>query len=145
MEKPVIAQPVKKHREYYGTGNFIYIFTRYNFWELPWATWIRCTPSHLISFRTNLISSFHLRLYIPCNGFPWRIRLQFCKNFLFPSGYQTYHPSYYSWFDHPNNIFEGHKFSVVFLQLVTYVSTSNVRGIDILWPRRLHKERTPLY
>jgi hypothetical protein len=49
----------------YGTQSFIIVFKTARHWPLPWAKCIYFTPSHLISQRSVLIISSHLRLVLP--------------------------------------------------------------------------------
>jgi hypothetical protein len=62
LEKLTVTQLVNKYPVFYGLRIFIAVFTRTRHWTLSWARWIQSTPFHLISVRSILMSSSHLRL-----------------------------------------------------------------------------------
>jgi len=68
----IATQRAKKFFLFYGTQSFITTFTRSLNWTLSSVRWIRPTPTHLISLRSMLIVSFHLRLGLPHTLFPYR-------------------------------------------------------------------------
>jgi hypothetical protein len=62
LEKPIVAQPLKKLPEFFRVGIFIVVCTRTCHWSLPWATWISLS----VSLRSILIFDSCLCLYFPC-------------------------------------------------------------------------------
>jgi hypothetical protein len=59
------------------------VFTRAFHWSLSWAISIQSTPSHLISLRSILILSTHLRLGLPTGLFPSDFHTNILYAFLF--------------------------------------------------------------
>jgi hypothetical protein len=70
LEKPPVTQPLKKFPTFYGTRNFIAVFTRALRWSSSRTNWIHSIPTHPISLRSILILSCHLRLGPPSGLFP---------------------------------------------------------------------------
>jgi hypothetical protein len=70
LERPPIVQPLKNFSAFHGTRRLNTMFTRALLWSLSWAIPIQTTPSHLISLRSILILSTHLRLGLPSGLFP---------------------------------------------------------------------------
>jgi len=64
-----------KFLAFYGTQNFIIVFTRNRNCSLSWTRFIHSTPSQPISLRSTRILSSHVYLGLP--------------SCLFPSGFQT--------------------------------------------------------
>jgi len=54
----------------YGTQKFITVFTKVFHRTLSWASWIQFAPSILISLRSSLMLSSHLRLSLPSGLLP---------------------------------------------------------------------------
>jgi hypothetical protein len=69
LQKPPVAQLLKKLSTLYGTRKFITVFTRVRQWSLSWARWIQSIPSQPIHYPPTL-----------CLGTP---------NGLSPSGFPT--------------------------------------------------------
>jgi hypothetical protein len=61
-----------KFLAFYGNRRYITVFARARHWSLSWATWIQSTCYHLISVRSILILSSHLRLGRLSGLFPFR-------------------------------------------------------------------------
>jgi hypothetical protein len=53
LEKLTVTQLLKKLPTFYGTREFITVFTRNCHWTLSWATWILCIPSYSTSFKIH--------------------------------------------------------------------------------------------
>jgi hypothetical protein len=64
FEKPPVMQLVINFPAFYGSGRFITVSTRVLHWSLSWAT-----SPHLISLRSILTISTHLRLDLPTGLF----------------------------------------------------------------------------
>ena len=64
------SQLVKKYPAFCGTQTFITAFTRVRHLYLSWATSIQSMQPILTSWKSNLISSYHLRLGLLCGLFP---------------------------------------------------------------------------
>jgi hypothetical protein len=65
LEKQPIVQLLKNFLAFYGTRKFITVFTRALHWSISWARSFQSIPSYLISLRSILILSTHLRLGLP--------------------------------------------------------------------------------
>jgi hypothetical protein len=75
----------------YGTRRFVLGFNTARHWDNSWARWLQSTPSHRISLRTILISSYPL-LFLPGGlslKFSWRFE---CITHLSLACYM-FHPS----------------------------------------------------
>jgi hypothetical protein len=66
LKKLTVTQLVRKLPAFYGNRRFIIVFTRSCHWFLSWTTWIHSTPSYLISLRSILMLSSHLRPHFTC-------------------------------------------------------------------------------
>jgi hypothetical protein len=103
IEKLPIVQLLQNFPAFYGTRRLITVFTRALHWSLSWARSIQSIPSHLISLRSILTLSTHLRLCLPSglfhSGFPTNIPYAFLFSLHF-----LYMPcqSHFPWFDHSN-------------------------------------------
>jgi hypothetical protein len=65
LEKPIVAQLVKKLPAFYWTRRFIAVFTRSRHWSLSWTRWIQSTTSGHISLRSiSTLSSLRIGLPI---------------------------------------------------------------------------------
>jgi len=53
-----------------GTWSFIIVFTTAYHWTLSWIIWIRSPNYRPLSFKSTLISSYHLCINFPQNFFP---------------------------------------------------------------------------
>jgi hypothetical protein len=60
-KKPLVAQLVKKFPHFLQHKSLLKCSIQHLHLSLPWATLIQSIPSHYISLRSILISSFHLR------------------------------------------------------------------------------------
>jgi hypothetical protein len=65
-----VVQKLKNFRTFYGTQNFITLFTRALHWSLSRDRSIQLTPPHTISLRYILIISTYLRLGLLSGLFP---------------------------------------------------------------------------
>jgi hypothetical protein len=77
------VQLLKIFPAFYGTRRFITVFTRGLRWSLAFATLIQSIPSQLISLRSILILSTHLRLCLPSGLFPSGFHTNIIYTFLF--------------------------------------------------------------
>jgi hypothetical protein len=71
LEELIVAQLLKKFPTLYGTCKSVTVFTRARHWFLSWVRWIQHVPSYHISLRSILTLSYHLRLGLPSDLFPW--------------------------------------------------------------------------
>jgi hypothetical protein len=86
----------------------ISMFTKALHWSLPSARWIHSIPIHLISLRSILILSPHLRLSIPSRFFPSGSLNKILYAFLFSLPFLLHVlPSHPPWPDHSNYIWWG--------------------------------------
>jgi hypothetical protein len=65
LEKLTDSHLVKKFPAFYGTGRFITAFSNSRHLSQSWARSIQSVPPHIISWRSILILSSHLRLGLP--------------------------------------------------------------------------------
>ena len=63
-------QPVKKFPTFYGTWRFITAFTTARHLSLSWASSVHSIIPHTTSWRSILILSSHLRLFLEVLSFP---------------------------------------------------------------------------
>jgi hypothetical protein len=70
LEKPPVAQLLKNFPAFYGTRKFITVFTWALHRSLSWARSIHSIPPHLISLKSALTLSTHLRFSLPSGPFP---------------------------------------------------------------------------
>jgi hypothetical protein len=82
-EKSLAVQVFKNFLMFYGTRNFITVFTRALHESLFWVRWIQTTPTHPISLRSILILSTQLRLGLPSGLFPSGFPTNILYAFLF--------------------------------------------------------------
>jgi hypothetical protein len=82
LEKPPVAQLLKKFSTFYGTRRFTTVFTRALHWSLSWPRSIQSIPPHPISQRSILILSSHLRLGLPGGLFPFSFPTKILHAFL---------------------------------------------------------------
>jgi hypothetical protein len=119
LEKLIGTQVGKKFPAFYGTRMLITAFTSARHLSLSCARSIQSMPSHLVSWRSTLRLSSHLRLGLPSG--------------LFLSGFPHQNPTYtsslpcacymprpaHSRFDHPNNIEWGVQIIIYLNQIFT--------------------------
>jgi hypothetical protein len=64
LEKPKVAQPLKKCLKFCGASRLIVVFTRARHWSLSWARWVQSISHPSIYLMLTLILSSHLYLEI---------------------------------------------------------------------------------
>jgi len=100
----VNSHSVKKLHTSYQTKRSITVCTTSRHRSLSWARWIHFTTSLIISLRSILILSPHLRGGLPSGLLPLGFQTKILYAFLVSSMHVTCFAYYRLWFDHPNNI-----------------------------------------
>jgi hypothetical protein len=104
LEKPPVAQTLKRFPTFYGTRRFITVFKRALHWSLSWARSVQSTPSHPISLRSFLTLPSHLRLGFLSGPFPTGVFTKILFAFLFSSCMPHACTLHTPWLNHSNYI-----------------------------------------
>lgn len=108
LQELIFSKPVWKLPAFYGTRNFVTVFTTARHFSLSWARSIQFSP-HSFSWRLILILLSHLLLGPPSCSFPHVSPPKPCTNLSSHRTWDIALPScHYSRFYHPNNnLWEG--------------------------------------
>jgi hypothetical protein len=88
----------------YETRGFITMFNKACHWTLSWARWNQFDQSVLISLRSILMLSSHLRLDLPSGLLPSDLPTKTPQTSSPPHACHMSRPSPPPWFNHSNNI-----------------------------------------
>jgi len=114
IPKLIVAQLFKEIPFFYGIPSFFTIYIEAHHLTLTWARRIQSTPERPIPLTYIQLSSFYVRLLLPCGLFPLGIRLIFVSFFHHSPACCIFHSYRLFWFHKPNNIWYREHVMVLF-------------------------------